>query len=146
MIWQQNNVLLETITTLVVQEYQDKQNNRQTVSISETFVILDIKGWRFVDDLAALTICKAACQLFLQGRLRKVDPPLLFSEEHGFLGFRVLQEDGITFLAFSRNVDGQFQEVARLDEVEVIAFGLALGKALNALRDQPLLSLPVKGR
>lgn len=146
MLWKQNNVLLETITTLVVQEYQDKQNNRQTVTLSETSVILDIHGWRVIDDLTALSICKAAGQVFLQGRLRKVDPPLVLSEEHGSLVFGVRQEDGITFMTFSRNVDGQFQEIARLDEVEVIAFGLALGKALNALRDQPLLSLPVKGR
>jgi hypothetical protein len=146
MLWQQNHVLLETITTLVVHEYQDKQNNRQTVSFSETSVILDIHGWRFVNDLTAFSICKAACQLFVQGRLRNVDPPLLFSEEHGFLGFRVLHEDGITFLAFNRNEGGESQDVAHLDEVAVIAFGLALGKALNALRDQPVLKLPIKGQ
>jgi hypothetical protein len=40
-------------------------------------------------------------------------------------------------------VDGTEEElVASLNEVEVIAFGVALGKAINALRERPNLTLP----
>jgi hypothetical protein len=147
MIWHQNNIVLEILSETVIVEYQDTNNNRRSTSICNVGVLLRYGRWQSVDDLTALTFSRSACQVFGQRRLGKVKPPVSVVGDDGtsiIFGVTRLGESDVYAMTMTV-VDGAEEElVASLNEVEVIAFGFALGKAINALRERPNLTLPSK--
>lgn len=145
MIWHQNNIVLEILPATTIVEYQDTSNNRRSTAASNVSVLLRYGRWQSVDDLTALTISKAVCQEFGQRRLGKIKPPVSVVGDDGtsiIFGVTRLGESDVYAMTMTI-VDGAEEElVASLNEVEVIAFGYALGKAINALRERPNLTLP----
>ncbi len=145
MIWHQNNIVLEILPATTIVEYQDTNNNRRSTSICNVGVLLRFGKWQSVDDLTALTFSRAACQVFGQRRLGKIKPPVSVVGDDGtslIFGAMRLGESDVYAMTMTVT-DGAGEElVASLNEVEVIAFGVALGKAINALRERPNLTLP----
>ena len=147
MIWHQNNIVLEILPTTTIVEYQDTSNNRRSTSTSNVSVLLRYGRWQSVDDLSVLTMSRAVCQEFGQRRLGKIKPPVSVVGDDGtsiIFGVSRLGKSDVYAMTMTV-VDGAEEElVASLNEVEVIAFGFALGKAINALRERPNLTLPSK--
>lgn len=145
MIWHQNNIVLEILPATTIVEYQDTNNNRRSTAASNVSVLLRYGRWQSVDDLTALTFSRSACQVFGQRRLGKVKPPVSVVGDDGtsiIFGVTRLSESDVYVMSMTI-MDGAGEElVASLNEVEVIAFGYALGKAINALRERPNLTLP----
>ncbi len=145
MIWQKNNITLEILSKTVIVEYQDTNNNRRSTAASNVSVLLRFGRWESVDDLTALTISKAVCQEFGQRRLGKINPPVSVVGDDGtsiIFGVTRLGESDVYAMTMTVTDGAEEELVASLNEVEVIAFGVALGKAINALRERPNLTLP----
>lgn len=147
MIWHQNNIVLEILPATTIVEYQDTSNNRRSTAASNVSVLLRYGRWQSVDDLSVLTMSRAVCQEFGQRRLGKIKPPVSVVGDDGtsiIFGVTRLGKSDVYVMTMTV-VDGTEEElVASLNEVEVIAFGFALGKAINALRERPNLTLPSK--
>jgi hypothetical protein len=145
MIWHQNNIVLEILPATTIVEYQDTSNNRRSTAASNVSVLLRYGRWQSVDDLSVLTMSRAVCQEFGQRRLGKIKPPVSVVGDDGtpiIFGVTRLGKSDVYVMTMTV-VDGTEEElVASLNEVEVIAFGVALGKAINALRERPNLTLP----
>jgi hypothetical protein len=145
MIWHHDNIVLEILPATAIVEYQDTNNNRRSTAASKVSVLLRYGRWQSVDDLSALTSSRAACQVFGKQRLGKIKPPVSIVGDDGTsIIFGVMRYDKSDVYAMTLTLsDGAREEmVAILNEVEVVAFGFALGKAINALRERPNLTLP----